>query len=289
MQLAQQHPRVGRPLAPVAGGGAGDERVDVRRDARHQRGRRGHVRVHVLVGDLDRRLALVRLGAGEQLVEHDPDGVHVGTGVGPAVDHQLGREVGDGADQHPAGRGVLRVGADRLGQPEVGHLHRGGARVRVGGDQHVLGLDVAVDQAGAVRRGQRGEHRLDQGERPRRSHRALLADQVAQGVPAHQLHGQEDGAVVGALVEDRHDVRVGEPGRGAGLAHEAGGELVVVAEPGMHHLDRDGAVQAQVGGLVDAGHAAARDPGADPVAPVQQSPGQRVAGARVPARAGVPF
>ena len=68
-----------------------------------------------------------------------------------------------------------------------------------------------------------------------------------------------------------------EPGRRAGLADEAGGEVVVVAEPGVHDLDRDGAVEPEVGGLVDAGHAAARDPRADPVAAVEQAPDQGVA------------
>ena len=40
VQLVQQHPGVGRALAAVARGGAGDQRVDVRRDAGHERRRR---------------------------------------------------------------------------------------------------------------------------------------------------------------------------------------------------------------------------------------------------------
>ena len=128
--------------------------------------------------------------------------------------------------------------------------------------------------------------RLEQRERPGRRHRRLLADDVAQGVAGDQLHDQEDGAVLVALVEDRDDVGVGQPGRGAGLAHEAGGELVVVAEPGVHDLDRDGAVEPQVGGLVDAGHAAAGDPGADPVAAVEQPPDEGVASSAAASPAG---
>ena len=60
--LVEQDAGVGRAQAPVAGGGPGDQRVDVRRDAAgpSSRGRR-HVLVDVLVGHLDRRLALVRL------------------------------------------------------------------------------------------------------------------------------------------------------------------------------------------------------------------------------------
>ena len=153
---------VGRPLA--RGRGRWPGRPARRRTAGCRAtvaGRRRHVLVDVLVGDLDRRLALVRLRAGEQLVEHDAGGVHVGAGVGAAVDDQLGGEVGDGADQDAAGRGVLGVGADRLGQAEVGDLDPA-----VVGDQDVLGLDVAVDQAGAVGGGQRREDRLERARAP---------------------------------------------------------------------------------------------------------------------------
>ena len=276
VQLVQQDAGVGGPGGAVAGGGAGDERVDVRRQPGHPlRGRRDVV-VHVPVGDLDRGLALVRLAAGEQLVEHDAGGVHVGAGVGAAVDDELGGQVGDGADEHAVGGGVLGVGADRLGEPEVGDLDPA-----VVGDEHVLRLHVAVHEAGAVGRRQRGEHRLQHGQRPRRRHRRLLDDGVAQRVAGDQLHHQEDGAVVVALVEDRDDVGVREPGGGAGLAHEALGEVAVVvavAEAGVHHLDGDGAVEPDVEGLVDAGHAAAGDARADPVAAVEQAarhPGTR--------------
>jgi hypothetical protein len=265
VQVVEQHARVGRALAAVPGGGAGDQRVDVRRDAGGAQGRRGDVLVDVLVGHLDRGLALVRLGAGEQLVGHHADRVDVGAGVAGALGDQLGGEVGDGADEHPAGRGVLGVGADGLGQPEVGDLDPA-----VVGDEDVLGLDVAVHDPGAVRGGERGDDRLQQRERPRRRHRALLGDGVAQGVPGDQLHRQEDGAVVLALVVDRHDVGVRQLGRGARLAHEAGGEVGAVTEAGVHDLDRDGAVQAQVEGLVDRRHAAAGDARAHAVAAVEE-------------------
>ena len=100
------------------------------------------------------------------------------------------------------------------------------------------GLTSRWIRPAAVRVRERGEHRLDEGQRPRRRHRALLADHVAQGVPGDVLHHQEDGAVVVALVEDRDHVGVVEPGGRARLAHEPGRELLVVAQPGVHHLDR---------------------------------------------------
>ncbi len=57
---------------------------------------------------------------------------------------------------------------------------------------------------------------------------ASLAMRVAQRVAGDQLHHQEHGAVVVALVEHRDDVRVGEPGRRPGLAHEALGEVAII-------------------------------------------------------------
>ena len=128
-------------------------------------------------------------------------------------------------------------------------------------------------------------HRLEQRERPDRAHRRLLADDVAQRVPGDVLHGEEDRAVVVALVVDTHHVGVVEPGGRAGLAHEALGEVVVVAEAGVHHLDGDRAVEADVGGLVDTGHAAAGDATADAVAAVEEATDERVA---APRRASAP-
>ncbi len=271
-QVVEQHACVGGPLLTVAGGGPGDEGVEVVGYAGGQPRRRRHVLVDVLVGDLDRRLALVRLLAGEELVEDHAHGVDVGPGVGAALDDELGCDVRDGPDED-AGRGVLGGGAHRLGQPEVGDLDPA-----VVGDEDVLGLDVTVDQAGAVRGRQCGHHRLEQREGAGGRERRLLADGVTQRVAGDQLHGQEDGAVVVALVEDRHDVGVRELRRRPGLGHEAGRELVVVTETGVHHLHRDGAVEPQVGGLVDGRHAAAGDPRPDHVAAVEHPAGQVVRG-----------
>jgi hypothetical protein len=270
-QVVQQHAGVGRALLPVTRGGPRDQRVDVVRDAVGLARGRWHVLVDVLVGHLDRGLALVGLLAGQQLVEDHAHGVDVGAGVGAALDHQLGCDVGDGPDQD-AGGGVLCGGTDGLGQPEVGDLDPA-----VVGDQHVLRLDVAVDQPGPVGRGQRGHDGLEQRQRPCGGEWRLLADGVAHGVAGDQLHGQEDGAVVVPLVVDPDHVGVGEPRGRPSLAHEPGRELVVVAQPGVHHLDGHGAVQAQVGRLVDGGHATARDPRGDPVAVVEDPTAQVVA------------
>ncbi len=269
--LLQEHPRVGRPQLAVPCRGPGDERVDVRRDPGDELARGRDVLVHVLVGDVDRGVTLVRLPAGEQLVHDHAGGVHVRAGVGLAVHDELGGEVGHRADQDAAGRGVLGLGADRAGQAEVGDLDPA-----VVGEEDVLRLHVAVDHPRLVCRGEGREHRLHQRERLPRGHRGLLADQVAQGVAGDVLHGQEDRAVVVALVEHRHHVGVGEPRGRARLADEACREVVVVAEAGVHHLEGAHPVQSKVGGLVYGRHAAASDAGADAVPAVEHTPDQRV-------------
>ena len=109
----------------------------------------------VAVGDLDRRLAVVGLGAGEHLEQQDAGGVDVGARVGDAALDLLGGQVGDGAHQHTGGRGVAGGAGHGPGEAEVGDLD-----APVVGEQDVLGLDVAVDDAGVVGGAERGEHRL---------------------------------------------------------------------------------------------------------------------------------
>ena len=171
----------------------------------------------------------------------------------------------------------MAVGAgDRAGQAEVGDLDP-----VVVGEQDVLGLDVAVHQAGLVGGAERGEHRLEHLERLARAEVALGPDQVAQGAPADELHREEDVPLVGALVVDGDHVGVGQPGRRVRLADEPGDELLVVGQARVHHLERDRAVETVVVGLVDRGHPAPRQPGTDVVAPIEQLPDEGVADSRV--------
>ena len=93
--------------------------------------------------------------------------------------------------------------------------------------------------------------------------------QVAQRAAADQLHDQEDQALVAALVADRDDVGVAEHRGGAGLAGEPVDERRVVGQVLGHDLDRDRAVQPQVGGGVDGRHAAAGEPLLEAVAPLE--------------------
>ena len=62
-ELGEEGAGVQRPAGRVAAGGAGDQLVDLPRQAGHLRRRRGDVVVHVLVGHGQRGVAAVRAGA----------------------------------------------------------------------------------------------------------------------------------------------------------------------------------------------------------------------------------
>jgi hypothetical protein len=262
-QSGQELARVVGPPGGLALGGPRHQVVDLGRQVRAQGRRQRDVLVDVAEGDLGGDATGEGLAAGEQLEEDHPGGVHVGAGVRGAVQHELRREVPDGPHDG-AGAGARRR-ARGAGQPEVRD-----PQPPVVPGEHVLGLDVAVDQAGGVRGGQGVEDLLGGVEGVPQGERAPLDEHVAQRAPRDVLHGQVGGAVVRALVEDGHDPRVGQARGGAGLAGEAGHEAGVLGQVGVHDLQRDRPVQPGVGGQVDRRHPAPGDARAHPVAPVHQ-------------------
>ena len=152
----------------------------------------------VLVGDGQGRVAAERRMPGEHLVQHDAGGVDVAAGVGAAALELLGGQVGDGADEDAAGLAGLPGADDGPRQPEVGDLDDA-----VDADQHVLGLDVAVHDAGPVGGGEAGQRGLEDGEGLGDGQPAAGGEQVAQRAAADELHDEEDQALVAALVADR--------------------------------------------------------------------------------------
>ena len=168
----------------------------------------------------------------------------------------LGREVGGGAHDR-AGLGQVLVGrvAERPGDAEVGHLH-----AAVAGDEHVAGLDVAVDHAVAVGEAEGGGDVGGDlggavGVQP-----ALVAQHLGQRVALDVLHHDEVGAVGLAPVEHADDVRVLQVGGRLRLAAEPLDEALVGRQGREQHLDRDRAVEQLVARQVHLGHAAAPEP-----------------------------
>ena len=262
-QHTEQLTGVAVALGGVTPGGPGDHLVQFGGYPLDQRTRPGHVVVHVLEGDRQCSVAAVRRAPGEQLVEQHTGGVDVAACVGGSGHDLFGAEVRGRAEDHVAGSDV-RCG-HRAHQPEVGDLDG-----TVVGDEHVLRLDVAVHQPGPVRGGQRGEHRLQHGQRDRHVHGTALPQEFAQGAALYEFHDEERVPAVAALVVHRDQRGVAEPGHRASLELEAGQELRIIGEHRVHDLDGHRTVQAGVEPAVHRGHAAPGDGGVDPVAALEQ-------------------
>ena len=262
-ELDQEGVGIDRTSVGVAVSGQGHEPVQGGRHRGDPARGRGHGAVDVLVGHVDGGVAAERLGAREHLEQQQPRSVDVAPGVGDAALDLLGGEVGHRAQEHPRLRGGRGAG-DRAGQPEVGDLDHA-----VLAQDDVLRLDVAVDQAGAVRGAQRLQHRVEDVQRGAGGQRALGLHDLTQRVPVDQLHGEEHAALVVALVVDRDDVGVAQPGGRARFAPEPADEGLVGGQARAHHLQCHLAVEPLVQGHVDRGHAAVGDVRQDAVPAVE--------------------
>ncbi len=87
-------------------------------------------------------------------------------------------------------------------------------------------------------------------------------DSCSEG-PAMSFMREVELAIVLADLVDGDDVRVVEPGDGLGLVAEPADLVVGGQRGGPDHLQGDGAVQADLSGLVDDAHAAAAELGLD--------------------------
>ncbi len=151
------------------------------------------------------------------------------------------------------GRTRLGVaGVARTCEAEVGD-----ANATIGSDQHVVGLEVAMDEAGDVRCMKAATRlRVDVehlGDRPLRA-----ALPVAQRLALDELHRDEH-LVVDRADVDADDVRVRELCQRLCLAHEPGatGQLDRL---GTHDFDRDLAIELGIVRNVDGAHRTAAEP-----------------------------
>ncbi len=250
-------------------GHAGERALEPAIDRRRQAGtKRARRRKHALF-DRDAEaaecLAPERHPPGEHPVSDDADRPEIRAEVDVLGTEELLRAHVVRRADHAAGRGQAEalVVLTLLGDPEVEHLHEG---LAVDVDQeHVVRLDVAVDDAEAVRLAERAR-RLDEDlGRVLQAERADALDPLAELLAFEELHHDVRDLLAGqAVVEDLNDVRALDLGCGGGLAAEAGDGRGRLDELGRHELDGDLGVERGVLGRPNAAHAAllqeAREP-----------------------------
>ncbi len=167
-------------------------------------------------------------GVGEGRAERED----VAGGFERLAERLLGGHVGGGADHRSGGGQAAAVGGP--GDAEVDDVRA------VEGEQHVAGLEVAVDQPGPVhlaeRLGQTGGQRPDR----RRGQRAVPVDGLPQRQARHERGGHPRDGRLAVRVHHRRGERPGDPpGRGH-LVPEPLPEVLVLGQLRPHHLHRDG-------------------------------------------------
>ncbi len=136
------------------------------------------------------------------------------------------------------------------GDPQVGQLHRA-----TGTEQHVGGLDVAVDDPPLVDRVKAGRHPGEDPQGLRGLEAALAVEQLAERLALDVLHDDDQVPVGGRHhVIDGDEVRMADRGAHERLAPQpAEPPYVGVA---AHLLERDAAPEHRVLGEVDGRHPA---------------------------------
>ena len=251
--------------------------LDLERDVRPQGAQRRRRLVGLLVQHLHDVVAVIRRVAGQHLVDDRSHRVDVRARVGGLSGGLLGRHVFGRAHGHArpgeaaAGLGgLLDLGA--LGDAEVEHLDEVGLALPAD-EQDVLGLEVAVDDAGVVGGLEGVAHLGGDVQRPRGGEGTFLEDHEAQLDPLDELHDEEERAVAGRpRVGDVDDVGVSGLGGRPRLAPEPLDDLGRAAVGGVQDLDRHPPPDLGVFGLVDPAHAALAAQALDAVAAGQQRP-----------------
>ena len=209
---------------------------------------------------MDQRIGVVvveRSTSRDHLVEDHPQRIDVGALVDLLrVGDLLGRHELRRAHDERAHAAAILVGLHEPRDAEVEDLDVI-ARLFLVGEEDVVGLEVAVDDTGAVRSVER------RGDLARDPHGAahrhagdsidLVGEQRAFEVLEHDVRDALAGEPhVGRL----DDVRVPEGSGGAGLVHEPLDDVGVFRELGAQHLDRDAPLDQHVLGKEHASHPA---------------------------------
>ncbi|PRQ04694.1 hypothetical protein ENSA5_05430 [Enhygromyxa salina] len=236
------------------------------RDRVRQRRRRGHD-LHAQ----DRREIVAVEGrlTSEHLVGEDADGVEIAALVDLAARGLLGAHVARGAKDHArAGQDLGgAIGVEQLGDAEVDDLGDLAA-VEAPRHEHVLGLEIAVDDAAVVGVLEPGQDLVE--DLAGRLGLPRLAEAGAELLADEQLHDQVlDARLRGPEVGHADAVGVVEARGALGLAIEALADRAVRADVGVEDLDRDVALEGGVPRAVDGAHAPSPEQRVDAVVIVE--------------------
>jgi hypothetical protein len=208
----------------------------------------------------------------DHLVEHDADRVEVGSSVDLIRGVRLfGRHV-FGSPHHDArDREIprLRVHLADLGDPKIDELEerrRTSSRLswrvlrvrpRRKGHEHILGLEVAMNDAEHVSGLERSQDLARVVAREGDAEPSLALEHGRERLSLEELHDDVGHVVFRGLdVHDLHDVRALDLGGYSSFPDEPVDEARATDEVGMKDLDRDTCPQALVVGLVDGAHPA---------------------------------
>ena len=205
-----------------------------------------------------RRVAHEWRRSRQHLVRHAPPGVEVRVVIHVRIAHDLfRRHVGRRADAR-SGLGERRVGRecpgrrDRLGDPKVGD-DRDAVR-----EEHVVGLDVAVDDAPCVRVAECARHVVQDPDGLAHRERRSLREAGAERLALHEGHRVVGHARGVPSREERDDVRVLQRRRQLDLPLEAF-DAHARRDVGGEDLDHDLTVEADLARRKDARHASAAE------------------------------
>ena len=210
------------------------------------------------------RRALKRPPAGQHLVEHCAEREHIGALIDREAAQLLRRHVANRSEHRSRRRASDRWRHRRersridllLCQPKIEDFGSTG-----GGDEDVLGLEIAVDDPLLVRRREamRKLQGIVDGLALLEAVRERRGQAFAKGFTLEQLHHGECHVVRVPDVVNRQDVRMRDGRDGFGFPLEALALQRVASERRRENLDGNRAIEPAVARLVDLAHAAGPD------------------------------